>query len=465
MNEATQQWNKCLEIIKDNISAEQFATWFEPIVARSFEDDLLILKVPSRFFCEKIEELYYNLLTTSVRRVFGPNVRITYKYNVVNNDDTSGVTLPGDDSSAGLRHYLKTNKVQPANPFDHDEYEDIDPQLNPRYTFENYCASTSNRLAVSIAQAIATNPQCHTFSPMFVFGDTGVGKTHLIQAIGIKIKENNPRARVLYVTARVFESQYTTAVRQNKVNDFINFYQSIDVLLMDDIQDLAGKSKTQNTFYHIFNHLDQHQRQLVLSSDRRPSEMDGMEERLNSRFKSGITVELEKPDLALRRQVLDLKAAQDGIALSDEVKDYIAKHVTQSIREIEGVLVSLLAHATMLNRDISLDLTQQVVANSVRVRKHAITFDDIAEAVSSFYHLETDQLYGKSRKREISDARQLLMYFAKTEAQLSSTNIGLRLSRNHATVLHACKQIEQRLSLEKKFQEEVSQIEQQLRSL
>jgi chromosomal replication initiator protein len=321
----------------------------------------------------------------------------------------------------------------------------------------------SNKLAVSIGQKIATSPECKTFNPMFVFGPTGVGKTHLIQAIGIKVKENNPRTRVLYLTARVFESQYTTAVRNNKVNDFINFYQSIDVLILDDIQEFAGKKATQNTFFHIFNNLHDNQKQLIMSSDCRPSEMDGMEERLMSRFKWGVTVELNKPDYELRRNVLEQKAAQDGLSIPQEVLDYIACKVTDSIRELEGIVVSLLAHATMLNQEISIDLAKSVISNSVKINKRQITFEIISEAVANHYNIDSELLYGKSRKREISDARQLVMYFAKNETQLSSTNIGLRLSRNHATVLHACKQIEQRLSVEKTFKEEVEKIKNELK--
>ena len=453
------QWNKCLEIFKDNLSAEQFNAWFAPIVAVDFVDDKLTLNVPSEFFVEQIEARFYNLLKATLKRVFGKSVKLYYNYNVVKDDNESGVTVQDQAPSTAISNPLAKQQQASSNPFDTGELADIDPQLNPRYTFENYCGSMSNKLAVSIGQAIATDPKCKTFNPLFVFGSTGVGKTHLIQAIGIKIKEQFPRTRVLYVTARLFENQYTTAVRTNKIPDFINFYQSIDVLIIDDIQELAGKHGTQNTFYHIFNQLHNQGKQLIMSSDCRPSDLDGMVPRLISRFKWGMTVELAKPDYELRRDVLSMKAAQDGLMIADEVLDFIAQNVTESIRDLEGIIVSLLAHATMLNQDITVDLAKAVIANSVRINKPQITFELIAERVASFYNIDTADLYGKSRKREISDARQLLMYFAKNEAQLSSTNIGLRLSRNHATVLHACKQIEQRMSVEKKFQEEVLAIE------
>ena len=457
-------WDKCLEIFKDNLSAEQYNAWFAPIVAVDYTDDKLTLNVPSEFFVEQIEERFYKLLKFTLKRVFGNDVKLFYNYNIVKDDQTSGITVKEDAGSLLINNKVKQQQSSnSSNPFDTGEYTDIDPQLNPRYTFENYCGSMSNKLAVSIGQAIATDPNCKTFNPLFVFGSTGVGKTHLIQAIGIRIKEQNPRTRVLYVTARLFENQYTTAVRTNKVPDFINFYQSIDVLLIDDIQELAGKPGTQNTFYHIFNQLHNQGKQLVLSSDCRPVDMDGMVPRLISRFKWGMTVELEKPDYELRREVLAMKAAQDGLDIADDVLDFIAQNVTESIRDLEGIIVSLLAHATMLNQDITVDLAKAVISNSVRINKPQITFELIAERVASFYNIDTTDLYGKSRKREISDARQLLMYFAKNQTQLSSTNIGSRLSRTHATVLHACKQIEQRLSVEKKFQEEVHAIEETLK--
>ena len=461
MFNVAQQWNRCLDVIKANLPAEQFNAWFAPIVAVDFdpETDRVTLRVPSQFFVEKIEDRYITILSAALRKVFGENVKLNYKYNVVGADDASAVEQTEDNSSVKLKQELKIRKPRVANPFHQDDtFGDIDPQLNPKYTFENYCSSMSNRLAVSIGQAITDHPEMKTYNPLFVFGSTGVGKTHLLQAIGIKFKEQNPRLRVLYVNARVFESQYTTAVIQKKVNDFINFYQSIDVLLLDDIQEFAGKEKTQNTFFHIFNHLHLHQRQLVMSSDCRPSDLDGMVPRLISRFKWGMTVELEKPDFELRRKFLAMKAAQDGLNISDEVLDFIATNVTESVRVLEGVMVALLAHATMLGQDITIDLARSIIGNTVKVSQKQVTFESIAETVADFYNLPTELIYGKSRKREISDARQLVMYLAKKEAQMSSPSIGAKLDRTHATVLHACIQIEQRMSIEKDFSREVQAI-------
>ena len=461
MFNVAQQWNRCLDVIKANLPAEQFNAWFAPIVAVDYdqENNHVTLKVPSEFYREKIEGHYLNILSLALKKVFGENVKLFYKYNVVRGDETSSVKQQEDNSSLRLRQELKIRNPRVANPFERqDTLEDIDPQLNPRYTFENYCGSMSNKLAVSVANAIAMHPEVKTYNPFFVFGSTGVGKTHLLQAVGIKLKEENPRMRVLYVTARVFENQYTTAVLQKKVNDFINFYQSIDVLLLDDIQEFAGKPGTQNTFFHIFNHLHQHQRQLIMSSDCRPSDLDGMVPRLISRFKWGMTVELGKPDYELRRKFLAMKSAQDGLNIDDEVLDFIASNVVESVRELEGVMVALLAHATMLGQDITIDLARSVIGNTVKVSQRQLTFEMIAETVAKYYDLSTDLIYGKSRKREISDARQLVMYLAKKEAQMSSPSIGAKLDRTHATVLHACIQIKQRMDIEKDFSREVQDI-------
>ncbi len=449
-------WNKCLEIIKDNLSDDQYNAWFSPIVAFDFNKDGLYLEVPSLFFVERIEEQFCDLLKKTLKRVFKYDVNVFYRYDLSGSDSAK-------DKSKDASITLKQPKNAAKNPFITEQVPDIDPQLNSYNTFENYCGSMSNKLAMSIGLAIAANPQCKTFNPMFLFGTTGVGKTHLVQAIGLKAKEINPNLRVLYVTARVFESQYTTAVRNNKTNDFINFYQSIDLLILDDIQEFAGKVGTQNTFYYIFNHLQQHGKQIIMSSDCRPADMDGFVPRLVSRFKWGVTVEISKPDYSLRRDVLNMRALQDGLSISCDVLDYIASNVTDSVRELEGIMTSLLAYSTVLNSDITIDLASSVISNAVKTSKKQITFEMIVETVCGFYNVNTDAVYGKTRKREISDARQMVMYLAKELTSLSSTNIGVRLSRDHATVLHSCRTVRERISVDKKLQEDVEQIQNELK--
>ncbi len=456
-----QLWERCLKIFKDNLPIQQFDAWFKPITSLKFEENELTISVPSQFFIEYLEEQYCQLMSAVIRKVYGNDVKLYYHYNQVANDPETETIEKGNSKNPALKN---NPNVAAANPFQVQVCDNIDSQLNPKYTFENYCCSTSNKVARSISESIATNPDCKTFNPLFIFGSTGVGKTHLINAIGVKIKELNPDSRVLYITARLFESQFTSALAKSKINEFINFYQSIDVLIIDDIQDLIGKSKTQNTFFHIFNHLHQNQKQLILSSDCRPSQMEGMEARLLSRFKWGMTVELEKPDYDLRIQAITQKAKQDGLSLSNEILDFIATNVTDSIRELDGIICSLIARATILGQEITLDLARAVLSNIVKTTKKQLNFEIITQKVCSHFNIEPDSLFTRCRKREISDARQMIMYMAKKHAKMPLTTIGTRLSRTHATVLYACKNIEERLPLEKQLQTDIELIERSLLS-
>lgn len=454
----SQMWEKCLAIIRDTIPAEQFSYWFSPLTFVRCEDNRLTISCPTEFFSEQLEQRYFSVLGSALKRVFGDGIRLFYEFPVVAGDSGAKVNMGSGHPSPAIRHTPGAS----ANPFKDKYVEEIDSQLNPEYTFENYCISASNKVAQSIGEAIANDPKLKTFNPLFVFGPCGVGKTHLIQAIGIRVKERDPRMRVLYITARLFQDQFTSAVLRSKLNEFIRFYQSIDTLIIDDIQDLIGKDKTQRTFFHIFNHLKQNNKQIIMSSDCCPSEMEGMEERLLSRFKSGMTARLEKPDYPLRRQVLARKASRDGVTLPDDVLDYIATNVTESIRELEGVMVSLLAHATCLNREITVDLARRVLANSVKLNKRTLTFDTIAKQVAAHYNLEPAQIFEKTRKREVSDARQMVMYLAKKHTKMPLKAIGARLQRTHATVLHGIRLIDERLPIEKGLQDDITAIEREL---
>lgn len=455
-------WEQCLKIFQDNLPAEQFNAWFKPISCVSYDNNKLTLLVPSPFFYEQLEERYFRLLALTLRKVYGENVKLYYHFNQVADESSTGVTIASRNPS---------DAVSPApgassNPFTQVEVQEIDSYLNPVYTFENYCDSVSNRVARSISEAVANDPRNKTFNPLFIFGAPGVGKTHLIQATGIRIKEKNPHSRVLYITARLFESQYTSAVRNGKINDFINFYQSIDTLIIDDIQDFRGKDKTIGTFFHIFNHLTLNNKQLVLACDCPPSKMEGIEPRMISRFNMGVVVELERPDYDLRRRVLLQKTEQNGVNLPEEVIDYIASNVTSSIRELEGIVTSMVAHASGMSHDIpqefSLELARKVLANAVKITPHQIDFEAITQQVANHYNIDVDQIFTKSRKREISDARQMVMYLAKKHTKMSSIAIGTRLSRTHATVLYACTTIEERLPIDKQLQSDVTQIEKNL---
>ncbi|MDE6206854.1 MAG: chromosomal replication initiator protein DnaA, partial [Muribaculaceae bacterium] len=412
--------------------------------------------VPSVFFIEQIEARYLPVLRAGIKKVYGEGVHLEFMYPIRQGDPGSYSFQKGPGPSPAI---MQQSTAPAANPFRQTDTSNFDPQLNPRYTFENYCLSSSNEIARTIGVAIGDNPALKTFNPLFVFGPSGVGKTHLIQAIGIRIKEHNPSARVLYVTARLFESQYTTANAQGKINSFFSFYQSIDTLIIDDVQDLANKPGSQNTFFHIFNHLHQHNRQIIMSSDCAPAEMEGFEARLLSRFKWGMQVELERPDAKLRRDVLKLKADNDGLILPSEVAEFIVSNVTSSVRELEGIVVSIVAHATVLNREISLDLAKRVMANAIKIQRHTVNFEMVADAVAQHYGISPDLIFTKSRRRQVADARQVVMYLAHKLAKMSNTSIGAKLDRSHATVIHGCQVIEDRLATEKKFAAEVEAIE------
>lgn len=456
-------WDKCLAIIKDNVDEVAYEKWFVPIKSFSFENGELVLQVPSHFFQEYIEENYTELLRPVITRVYGKSIKLYYKVTVVENPiATVNVSSP-EKSATVSRNIRQALPAQPLNPFQAPEYEDLDSQLNPYYTFENYYTSDSNKVARITGEAVAASPGHNPFNPMFVYGESGVGKTHLIQAIGIKIKEQNPRARVLYLSANLFQQQYTTAVVHNQLNNFINFYQSIDVLLMDDIQEFAGKIQTQNTFFHIFNHLHLNGKQLVLTCDRPPVELEGIVPRLLTRFKWGLQVEVERPDYSLRRDILHNKIERDGLVISDEIVDYIARNVTDNVRDLEGTIVSLMAHAMAFNREVTLELAEQVLARSVRMVKKQITIDSIKNAVCNYYDIKPDKLVMRSRKREVVVARQVAMYLSKKHTSTALAGIGSMLGRyDHATVLYACKTIEGQLQVDKELQKSVTEIEQMM---
>ena len=464
------RWTRCLEIIKDNVPEAAYKTWFVPIVPLHYKDKVLTIQVPTHFFYEYLEEKYVGLLRQSLYRVFGEGTQLMYQVMVDSQAKTSveieGNNKPKVTTAAPDRvnpRPMANTKPAQVDPFKSQPYAELDSQLNPNYNFENYYSSLSNKLARTAGETIAQNPGNTAFNPLFLYGESGVGKTHLAHAIGIRIKEKDPSKRVLYVTAHLFQVQYTDAVRNNTVNDFINFYQSIDVLLIDDIQEFAGKTQTQNTFFHIFNHLHQNRKQLVMTSDRPPVSLQGMVPRLLTRFKWGLTAELERPDFDLRRSILTNKIRHDGLAINKEVVDYIARNVTDNVRDLEGIIVSLMAHSTIFNREISIDLAERVLSTSVHIEKKQITIDLIQDTVCKYFNIDCKQIHSKSRKREIVHARQISMYLAKKYTDLSLSRIGDMIGkRDHATVLHACKNISGLLDIDKAFRASLGEIEERL---
>ncbi len=457
-------WTKCLDIIKDNMNVELFDTWFKPAEPLGYSNGIVTIGVPSEFWCQQYEGRFFPVLCSAMRKVYGEGVRLEYRYKVVSGDPESEVTVASSTPSPTLNNPVERQTRKSANPFINGvEYEDIDSQLNPTYNFENYCVGESNKLPYTIAEYIGNNPGKTDFNPFFLYGATGVGKTHLIQAIGIRVRERFPKARVLYLTSRIFENQYGKAVRDKQINDFINFYQSIDVLLLDDIQELSGKPGMQNAFFPIFSYLHQRNRLLIMTSDRAPVDLDGMMDRLVNRFKWGVTEQLSAPDLNLRKEILRCKARKNGLALGEDVIDVIASHVTDSIRELEGVVLSLLTRATILNQPITVELARMVMQSAVRINKKKINFDMIVEATASAYNIDPDHIFSKNRVRDIADARQVIMYLANKHTDLSSTSIGNKLARSHATVLHGISVVKQRMGVESVLADTIDEIERSLK--
>lgn len=456
-------WNECLNFIRDNVSKSTYNTWFAPIVPLKYEDKTLVIQVPSQFFYEFLEEKFVELLRQTLYKVIGEGTKLMYNV-MVDKSSLATVNLEASNRSTAIQNKPVLQNGNKSPNLHTPVIQELDPRLNPNYNFENFIEGDSNKLSRSVAEAVAENPAKTVFNPLFIHGASGVGKTHLANAVGTKIKELYPEKRVLYVSAHLFQVQYTDSVRNNTTNDFINFYQTIDVLIIDDIQEFAGVTKTQNTFFHIFNHLHQNGKQLILTSDRAPVLLQGMEERLLTRFKWGMVAELERPSVDLREDILRNKIHRDGLQFPAEVIRYIAENVEDSVRDLEGIVISIMAHSTIYNKEIDLELAQRIVPKFVKHEKKAITIDTILETVSDHYGLEVAIIHSKSRKREIVQARQVAMYLAKNHTDFSCSKIGKFIgNKNHATVLHSCKVIEELLEVDRSFRSELKLVERNLK--
>ncbi|MBR3856069.1 MAG: chromosomal replication initiator protein DnaA [Bacteroidaceae bacterium] len=441
------KWGMCLDIIRDNVPEAVFTTWFADIKPLKYEDSTLTIQVKSNFVYEFLEGNYVDLLGYTLNKVMGEGTQLMY----------SVLTDKENDLSVEIETERGSNASDTAT-------EEWDSMLINRYTFDNYVEGESNRLPRSVAESVANKPG-RAFNPLFIHGASGVGKTHLVNAIGCKIKELHPELRVLYISAHLFQVQYTDSILQKSFNDFMRFYQSIDVLIIDDIQEIAGLQKTQNAFFHIFNHLHLNGKQLIMTSDRSPMQLKGMEERLITRFKWGLTAEIERPDLELRKSILRSKTHKDGLKFPEDVIDYIARHVDASVRDLEGIVVSLMAHSTINNTDVDLNLARRIVGDFSDFEKRPITIDDILKKVSDFYGVEVESINTRSRKREVVQVRQVAMYLAKKYLDMSTSKIGLYIGkRDHATVLHACKTITNLAETDKQFRSELNKIEISLQS-
>ena len=467
-------WNRCLKIIKDNVPSISYRTWFEPIVPVKLEKNILTIQVPSPFFYEYLEEQYIDILRKVLRKELGFDAKLEYSVVMENNGYSSTkpytVKLPARNQkelkNKPVSVPIDSEGTTIKNPFIIPGLKklNIDPMLNPENSFTNFVEGDCNRLARSAGFAVANNPGGTAFNPLLIYGESGLGKTHLAQAIGIQVKEKFQDKTVLYVNANKFQTQFVDSIRNNNKNDFIHFYQMIDVLVIDDVHEFAGKEKTQDAFFHIFNHLHQSGKQLILTSDKPPVELQGLEQRLLSRFKWGLSADLQVPDFETRMAILKKKTYKDGIDLPEDVVEYIATHITDNIRELEGALISLLAQSTLNKKEITLELAKDMIDKLIKNTKREISIDYIQKVVCNYFNLGIDQIQSETRKREIVQARQVAMYFSKSLTKSSLATIGARIGKkDHATVLHACKTVNNLIETDKRFRVQIDEIEKKLK--
>lgn len=469
-------WENCLKIIKDNIGDQAFKTWFEPIKPVKLEGNILTIQVPSQFFYEWLEENYITLLKTTIKKELGNNGRLEYSIIMENSFDNTHpytIKVPTSNKKAlknpSLSIPLDINKGSNSaipNPFIIPGLQKINvqSQLVDSYSFDNFIEGDCNRLARSAGFAVANNPGKTAFNPLLLYSTVGLGKTHLSHAIGIQIKNTFPDKTVLYISSEQFTQQYIDSVKNNSQNDFIHFYQMMDVLIIDDIQFLAGKEKTQDVFFHVFNHLHQTGKQIVLTSDKAPVEMQGIEPRLLSRFKWGLSADLQAPDLETRIAILEKKLYNDGVEMPKDVVEYLAYSITTNIRELEGALISILAQSSLNRKAITLDLAKQMIDKFVKNTTREISIDYIQKIVCDYFNIGVDLINSKTRKREIVQARQLAMYFSKKMTKSSLASIGLHCgNKDHATVLHAIRTVNNLVDTDKQFKAYVDEIEKKIK--
>lgn len=453
-------WQNCLSLIKNQTSDDEFVKWFKPMVPLSFDGENLRVRVPDQSHVQYIEQNYISMLRPIIREEFGLKTRLHYAI-----PNTKPSTQQHTNANAASL-YSQTDTSTIKNPFIIPGIKKVtfDSQLNPDLTFENHIEGDCNRLARSAGISISVAPGKTSFNPLFIYGNSGLGKTHIAQAIGLAIKERDPECKVLYVSSNRFQNQFQTAAWRGELNDFIQFYQMIDVLIIDDIQELAGKPGTQNIFFNIFSHLRMLGKQLILTSDRPPVELTDIEERLITRFKWGLSAQLTPPDLVTKIEILKHKCRKMGLTVGDDVIQFLAQNIKANVREIEGALTSLEAHSRLLGKQITLELTKSVMRDIVKIETREITVDSIIELTCSILKIEKTILLSAKRTREVAQARQIAMYLCKQHTKMPLSGIGQALGgKNHATVLHACKTIPNLIETDKIIRQQFEEIERQLR--
>jgi chromosomal replication initiator protein len=443
-------WKECLKQIKENVTLMTYNTWFLPIKPLELSNSTLKVQLPSNFFWEWIDEHYNTLINRTIKDILGNGAKLEY---IIRDEPELDFKNKQEDVPVNKTAATAVVKTKP----------DFESYLNPRYTFDNFIKGEGNQLARAAAGAISDNPGGTSFNPLFVYGGVGLGKTHLIQAIGNKIFNNFPEKRIIYLSSDMFTVEFVEAIQSNKVNEFSSFYRSMDVLIIDDIQFLTGKEKTQDLFFHIFNTLHQSRKQIILSSDKPPKDLKGLDERLISRFQWGLTADIQPPDLETRIAILKRKSADYGMQISSDILEYIATNITSNIRELEGCLIKLLANASLNSKEISIELAKKTVKEIATDRKVNITIEHITKTVCGYLKIDENKLRDKTRKKEVVLARQLAMYLSKELTKSSLKSIGLNFGgRDHSTVIHACNTIEQNSLVDNSLKELVDSLRTQI---
>ena len=466
-------WRDCLNVIKDNVSLQSFKTWFEPINPIKLKDKVLTIQVPSHFFYEWLEEHYIDLLKKVIKKEIGTDAKLEYSIVMDRNTNSKKtpytVNLPTNDKKSLSNSPVSMPLNQEENPIKNPfiipglKKVSVDSNLNPTYSFDNFVEGDCNRLARSAGFAVANKPGGTAFNPLLIYGGVGLGKTHLAHAIGIGIKNQFPNKTVLYVSAEMFTRQFVDSIKNNTTNDFVNFYKLMDVLIVDDVQFFAGKEKTQDAFFYIFNHLHQTGKQIVLTSDKPPVEMKGVEQRLLSRFKWGLSADVQAPGLETRIAILQKKIYGNGLDLPEDVLEYLAYSINTNIREMEGALTSLIAQATLNKKSITIELAKKMIDKFVKNTAREISMDYIHKIVCDYFNLPIELLKSKTRKREVVQARQIAMFFAKKMTKWSLASIGAQCGgKDHATVLHACRTVNNLAETDKQFRGYLEDLEKKL---
>ncbi len=449
-------------IIKQMVNDQAFKTWFEPIVPMAFRVNTLTIQVPSQFFYEWLEDNYVHVLKAAIEGVIGAGAKLEYSIIVdKGNSQNQPYTVNLPNSKNGYSQNSNDHHVTQSKFLEIFQNES---NLNPNLTFENFIEGDCNRLGRSAGMAVAQKPGITSFNPLVIFGGVGLGKTHLVQAIGNKIKSQFTNKSIFYIDSLKFVQMFTDYISNNELKDFNDFFMQIDVLIIDDIQFFANKGKSQEMFFQIFNHMHQSSKQIIMTSDRSPKDLEGLQDRLLSRFKWGLSADVQQPDLETKIAIIKSKMHREGITIPENVVEYIAYSVDTSVRDLEGVLISLIAQSYLTQKEIDLELTKETLKSLVHDIDSDVSIDFIQKCIAEYFNVTVEELKDKTRKKEIVTARHIAMYFAKEYTSLALKTIGYHFGkRDHTTVLHALEAVNDLMETDKKYLNAIKEIQKRLK--